>query len=71
MDFDIFVTSLLDDNESCDLEYKSAAGGFPGSFWDTYSSFANTQGDTIVLGVKERRGQFTFDGLADDNTRKC
>ena len=70
MDFDIFVTSLLDDNESCDLEYKSAAGGFPGSFWDTYSSFANTQGGTIVLGVKERWGQFTFDGLADDNIRK-
>lgn len=38
MDFDLFISSLLDEKESYDLEYKSAEGGFPGSFWDTYSS---------------------------------
>ena len=66
----MFISSLLDDKESYDLEYKSAEGGFPGSFWDTYSSFANTQGGTIVLGVKEKKGKFIFDGLTDDKIQQ-
>lgn len=70
MDFDLFISSLLDDKESYDLEYKSTEGGFPGSFWDTYSSFANTQGGTIVLGVKEKKGKFIFDGLTDDKIQQ-
>lgn len=70
MDFDLFISSLLDDKESYDLEYKSAEGGFPGSFWDTYSSLANTQGGTIVLGVKEKKGKFIFDGLTDEKIQR-
>ena len=34
-DFNDYLESLLIQNESDDLEFKSAAGGFPGSFWDT------------------------------------
>ena len=42
-----FLNDLLTKNESEDLEFKHASGGFPGSFWDTYSAFANTEGGTI------------------------
>lgn len=40
--------------ESFDLEFKSAKGGFPKSFWESYSSFANTEGGIIVLGISEK-----------------
>ena len=38
-----FLNDILTKKESEDLEFKHASGGFPGSFWDTYSSFANTE----------------------------
>ena len=37
--------------ESSEIEYKSAAGGFPkAEFWRSFSALANTDGGTIVLG---------------------
>lgn len=48
------------------MEYKSAAGGFPKTeFWRSFSALANTDGGTIVLGVKEKNHKFTPDGGAD------
>lgn len=66
--FDIssYVEELMENKESVEIEFKSAAGGFPKSFWETYSSFANTSGGTIVLGVKEKRGDYYVDNLTDE-----
>ena len=30
----------------------------PADFWPSYSSFANTDGDVIILGVCEKDGRF-------------
>ena len=69
-DFNDYLESLLIQKESDDLEFKSAAGGFPGSFWDTYSAFANTDGGTIVLGVREKGGRFFLDNLTEEQIEK-
>ena len=42
--------------ETTDWEFKSARGGFPGSFWETYSAMANSEGGVVVLGVREQAG---------------
>ena len=60
----------MEQKESSVIEFKSAAGGFPKSFWETYSSFANTDGGTIVLGVKEKKGCFYLDTLTEELLEK-
>lgn len=65
-----FVQSLLAQRESEDLEFKQASSGFPGSFWDTYSAFANTEGGTIIFGVVEKKDGLYLDILADELVEK-
>ncbi len=57
--------------ENSEVEYKSATGGFPKTeFWRSFSAFANTNGGTIVLGVKEQNHSFTPDGLSENLVAK-
>lgn len=49
----IDISTILSQKERINIEAKLAHGGLPNSVWDTYSSFANTFGGTILLGVDE------------------
>ena len=60
------IIDILHQKEGTEVEYKSAKGGFPQSFWETFSAFANTDGGMIVLGVKEKNKQPIVDGLTED-----
>ena len=69
-DFRPVLEQLLKDKESGDLEFKSAKGGFPHSMWETYSSFANTDGGAVIFGVKEKNNQFYLDGLTKEQAQQ-
>jgi predicted HTH transcriptional regulator len=45
---DLF-SALQSSTEGIATEFKSARVGIPGSFGESYSAMANTQGGTIVL----------------------
>ena len=50
--------------EDNSLEVKKADGGLPITLWETYSSFANSNGGVIILGVGERQdGSWYTTGL--------
>ena len=64
------INSLVKIGETAQVEFKSARGGFPGSFWESYSAFANTNGGIIVLGVVEKNNKFHFDNLNEETITK-
>lgn len=53
---------LLSLKEGSKVELKSSSE-LPKSFWETYSSFSNTDGGLIVLGVKEEEKENTLIGI--------
>ena len=64
------LMALVRGGETTEVEFKSARGGLPASLWESYSAFANTNGGTIILGVSEKNGLFTFDGLTNESAQK-
>lgn len=67
----IDLSRLGEYREHNKLEAKTAKGGFPGSFWETYSAFANTDGGIILLGVKELEdGSLCPEGVDAEKLRK-
>ncbi len=56
--------------ESQTIELKTAEKGLPASIYETYSSFANTKGGTIVIGVKESAGENILVGVENPSVRK-
>lgn len=50
-------------SENKELECKEAQGGLPKDMWETYSAFANSDGGVILLGIKEKKGDFYISGL--------
>ena len=63
MSIDIYKLS-----ETNEIECKEASGGLPKDLWETYSAFANSNGGIILLGIKEKNGNFSVQGL--DNIDK-
>lgn len=61
-----YIDSLMLRNEAVDLEFKTARNGFPNSVWETYSSFANTDGGVIVLGIREKQEHLLVEGLTEE-----
>ena len=68
----MFDLRTLDDlsqlAEAIDLECKLAQGQdgkgeIPKDFWLTYSAMANAHGGVVLLGVREKSGQFSIAGL--------
>ena len=47
------VKELLNKGEKVDVECKESDSNLSKSIWDTYSSFANTNGGYIFLGIRE------------------
>lgn len=47
------ISELLQYGERITLECKKSQNDLPASVWETYSSFANTNGGVILLGIKE------------------
>ncbi|MCI5745992.1 MAG: putative DNA binding domain-containing protein [Erysipelotrichaceae bacterium] len=68
MNEDIFDLSLFNSyKEDNRREVKSAKGGMPSSIWETYSSFCNSYGGVIILGVVENKDKTWSTSGLDEN----
>ena len=57
------IERLVKQGEVVHTECKDASGGLPDALWEPYSSFANTDGGVILLGVKEVDRKFSIAGV--------
>ena len=49
------VKQLLEKGETVRLECKEAKNSVPKSIYETYSTFSNTNGGIVLLGVAENK----------------
>jgi ATP-dependent DNA helicase RecG len=71
--FDMKLASIQDIEDLSESSYlecklaqgKEGRGQLPKDFWETYCAFANTEGGVILLGIKEKDGEFSVAGIAD------
>lgn len=54
--------------EMMTFESKKCQNKLPKSFWETYSSFANTRGGTIVLGFEEEGDRLRLNGVENPDS---
>lgn len=67
----IDINNLSQYRENHQIEAKKAKGGLPNSLWGTYSSFANTDGGIILMGVDEKADHsFAVTGVSDVHKMK-
>lgn len=64
------IRRLIKQGEGLNLEMKSCKDSIPRSVWETYSSFANTRGGVILLGITEHKdnpidSRFEISGVED------
>ena len=62
------IKKLVEKSENAAVEFKRAKGGVPADFWPSYSAFANTDGGTVILGIREKDGKREVEGLANTET---
>lgn len=69
------LMEILEAGERVNLECKAAKSEIPKDTWETYSSFCNTYGGIILLGVSEnlnaanRKERFTITGVKKPEQR--
>lgn len=61
----IQLTNILGKNENHLVEAKSAKGGFPDSFWESYSAFANTDTFANPGGMRISKTEAIEGGVSD------
>ena len=60
------IGKLLRRKEDERVEFKRAASELPDNLWETYSAFCNTDGGTIILGIREGKNKtYLIEGVSD------
>ena len=67
----IDLKEIIKSSEKVNVEVKAAQGGIPNSVWETYSSFANTFGGTIILGIGEDKETKKFIPMGVPMQKRC